>query len=807
MANTHTEDLERYVQLLIEQEQFAEAEGLLLEGLSTDPPQANLFLLQGDMFLAQGRSIEAQIFYEKALENESTVAAGRERLNRIQEYIQKLHLPAKELAQQIVTGIISEKDFIILLRMIRESDHQIELIDQLRHQLTINLDNWPLFWRLALEAKQFEQIEAVDDLCNKILSVKPGFWYAQELPGHVRGFFARADHDEFIEHFFKENPPQFKAFIETPALDGIHFSNVRRLYVKFGWSGICIEPSPEYFRSLYNNYRDSGVICLNTPLKDIDGESLFTMPEHPSTLDFTESSDQIADTSGQHPAETKSVKTLHTILTENQIPGIDLLSINAVEGNLEVLKGLHLEAYQPLLIIINYSHKKAEIVQHLTNHGYFVIRDIGHYLFFASPAVNAPEHVISATIAEHTLPSEKKLIALLATQNDGLRLPNLLKSLSRFVDSFIVLDDNSTDNTLQLLRAEQANYRIESILEQGHPVADDMHKKNLLLKTGRQLSGTHFLMADVNEILTANLLEGNLFRSAVLELEPGESLALKRIRLLNDTFHYVVDESSEQLNYRTIAFADDGKVQFSGEYSEHNAVPKELHGKRYLLEGNQYGILQYTQSDLLNSRLYHAWLVMSERIRKPQKKVQEINQRFETTAALPSHELVEINKEWIAGYPDLDTSVYSEPDIPRIKQILNWFTEYDSVLFNGLDINDVDWDALRRQYAKDVQKHDASGNPIDTQDASESIDDLMEAAVTLLHNKLPGQAEEYLRRILSIDQQNLAALNNLAVVKIMQEEFEAAQIILDRILQIHPGDENARENLQFLRKVRTLDRR
>jgi Flp pilus assembly protein TadD len=76
-----------------------------------------------------------------------------------------------------------------------------------------------------------------------------------------------------------------------------------------------------------------------------------------------------------------------------------------------------------------------------------------------------------------------------------------------------------------------------------------------------------------------------------------------------------------------------------------------------------------------------------------------------------------------------------------------------------------------------------------------------------LHNKLPGQAEEYLRRILSIDQQNLAALNNLAVVKIMQEEFEVAQIILDRILQIHPGDENARENLQFLRKVRTLDRR
>jgi Tfp pilus assembly protein PilF len=807
MANTHTEDLERYVQLLIEQEQFAEAEGLLLEGLSTDPPQATLFLLQGDMFLAQGRSIEAQIFYEKALENESTIAAGRERLDRIQQYIQKLHLPAKELAQQIVAGIISEKDFIILLRMIRESDHQIELIDQIRHQLTINQDNWPLFWRLALEAKQFEQIEAVDDLCNKILSVKPDFWYAQELPGHVRGFFARADHDEFIEHFFKENPPRFKAFVETPALDGIHFSNVRRLHVKFGWSGICIEPTPEYFRSLYNNYRESGVICLNTPLKDIDGESPFTMPGHPASLDFIESSAPIENIPRQHPVETKSVKTLHTVLTENQIPGIDLLSINAVEGNLDILKGLHLESYQPLLIIINYSQNKTEIIQHLTSHGYFVIRDIGHYLFFASPAVTAPEHVISQASTEPTVPSEKKIVALLATQNDGLRLPNLLKSLSRFVDSIVVLDDNSTDTTLQLLRAEQSNYRIESILEQGYPAADDMHKKNLLLKTGRQLSGTHFLMADVNEILTANLLEGDLFRSALLELEPGESLALKRIRLLNDTYHYLVDESSEQLNYRTIAFADDGKIQFSSEYSEHNAVPKELHGKKYQIEGNQYGLLQYTQANLLNSQLYHAWQLMSERIRKPQRKVQEINQRFELSGALPSHELVEIKKEWIAGYPDLDTSVYSEPDVPRIKQMLRWFSEYDSVLFNGLDINDVDWDTLRRQYGKEMQKLDASGNLIDSQHIPESIDELMEAAVTLLHNKLPGQAEEYLRRILSIDQQNLAALNNLAVVKIMQEEFEAAQIILDRILQIHPGDENARENLQFLRKVRTLDRR
>ena len=52
-------------------------------------------------------------------------------------------------------------------------------------------------------------------------------------------------------------------YIDIGAFDGVHLSN-SFVFEKLGWSGICVEPHPEYFPHLCHSRPNA--VCVNTAI-------------------------------------------------------------------------------------------------------------------------------------------------------------------------------------------------------------------------------------------------------------------------------------------------------------------------------------------------------------------------------------------------------------------------------------------------------------------------------------------------------------------------------------------------------------
>src|SRR5581483_1771406 len=117
--------------------------------------------------------------------------------------------------------------------------------------------------------------------------------------------------------------------------------------------------------------------------------------------------------------------------------------------------------------------------------------------------------------------------------------------------------------------------------------------RNELLKAGRSIGGTHFIVIDVDEMLTSNWLKNNLLRKKILQLEPGDHIYLTWIQLWRSIEEYRFDDSVWTNNMKAFIFCDDGKCRYRSQFLHTPRVPKNLKGKAHRIEGYQYGMLHY----------------------------------------------------------------------------------------------------------------------------------------------------------------------------------------------------------------------
>ncbi len=100
-----------------------------------------------------------------------------------------------------------------------------------------------------------------------------------------RGFpqsFSQNDEDWTIRRYFKD---KFHGrFLDIGAADGVTFSNTRILY-EMGWSGVCVEASPNLVHACKENTEYSRVTVVSAALTDKDGPvELWHNPDLTSTL-------------------------------------------------------------------------------------------------------------------------------------------------------------------------------------------------------------------------------------------------------------------------------------------------------------------------------------------------------------------------------------------------------------------------------------------------------------------------------------------------------------------------------------------
>jgi FkbM family methyltransferase len=113
-----------------------------------------------------------------------------------------------------------------------------------------------------------------------------------------KGWYTENDNRKELEWLTKEQPQQPKTFdnilrllnnnqngkvkfIQIGAMDGVKFDDLYLYIRNFNWSGYLVEPLPEKFEKLMNNYQDvEGLSFECSAITNFDGEvEIYTVPQ------------------------------------------------------------------------------------------------------------------------------------------------------------------------------------------------------------------------------------------------------------------------------------------------------------------------------------------------------------------------------------------------------------------------------------------------------------------------------------------------------------------------------------------------
>jgi len=288
--------------------------------------------------------------------------------------------------------------------------------------------------------------------------------------------------------------------------------------------------------------------------------------------------------------------------------------------------------------------------------------------------------------------TESKIVGLVPARNEAPFIEQCLRALSLYADAIVYLDDASTDNTVEIVQSLAKACNIEKIIVKEKWYRDEPGDRNKLLQAGREIGGTHFIVIDADEMLTANFLEDNFLREQILKLQPGEKIKLNWIQLWRSLDHYRFDGSVWTNNYKDFIFCDDGTACYNSEFIHTGRTPP-MKGKVFTYKGYQHGMLHFQFVNWRNLLIKQAWYRCLEKIRLPDKSDTAINQRYAPSKDEKDLGTLPSPSYWFDGYSFFDPTVCNRPEGWREKQMLGWFAEYGEDFFRGLDIWDVKWGA------------------------------------------------------------------------------------------------------------------
>jgi FkbM family methyltransferase len=165
-------------------------------------------------------------------------------------------------------------------------------------------------------------------------------------------------------------------FLEIGSTDGIDLNNTFCLEKVFSWSGICVEPNPDFFKKLCANrtsttfpycfYKESGQIVEFIP------DNVY------GTISEFSSTDHHASRREKFVSESGTIKVItarpEDILNLYDFPEIfDFLSLDVEGAELDILECFNLSKWHPALACIEHNYvadKRLAIFELLSSYGY-----------------------------------------------------------------------------------------------------------------------------------------------------------------------------------------------------------------------------------------------------------------------------------------------------------------------------------------------------------------------------------------------------------------------------------------------------
>lgn len=200
-------------------------------------------------------------------------------------------------------------------------------------------------------------------------------------------FFSQYNEEYFLLHYF--NNKQNGVLVDVGAADGITNSNSRFLIKNNNWSGILIEPHPDYFKNLTDLYENNtniklynnGVFNKNCVLpfyqfgnSEIGQISTFSE-------DFRQRQIINYGDKYQTPINVECL-TLAKILSENNLSNIDYMSVDCEGVDMEVLDSNNWGAFRPKLISVEHSMDENVLNNFMESKNYIkIFKNVGNTFF------------------------------------------------------------------------------------------------------------------------------------------------------------------------------------------------------------------------------------------------------------------------------------------------------------------------------------------------------------------------------------------------------------------------------------------
>ncbi len=200
-------------------------------------------------------------------------------------------------------------------------------------------------------------------------------------------------------------PSEF-SFIQIGANDGRTNDPIRRLVLKYGFRGVLVEPQPDAFTRLIENYsKIPGLAFENAAISRENGEAiLYRFRPAPGVPDWA---DCLASFSREHLIRNlDDVKgeieellvptiTFSALLEKHRLSGADLLQIDTEGFDFEIIKMIDFDTFRPA--IINFEQgllvgRVRRCYQYLGARGYRITENGVDAVAYREPADQALPH-------------------------------------------------------------------------------------------------------------------------------------------------------------------------------------------------------------------------------------------------------------------------------------------------------------------------------------------------------------------------------------------------------------------------------
>jgi FkbM family methyltransferase len=203
-------------------------------------------------------------------------------------------------------------------------------------------------------------------------------------------YYSQQGEDILLDRFFGSKSTGF--FVDIGAFDGIHLSNSYAFELR-GWSGICVEAAPDYYRLCVKNRPRSR--CVHAACV-AQGQGMIEFQLERGGLFSSLKTDPkfVAETFARMKVSFGGFQTIRVpaaplnAVLEGETRPIDFLSIDVEGTELDVLAGVDLDRFNPRLLLLeaNTPAERQGVDDYLGPRGYSLGRSMNWNHFYVRTA-------------------------------------------------------------------------------------------------------------------------------------------------------------------------------------------------------------------------------------------------------------------------------------------------------------------------------------------------------------------------------------------------------------------------------------